>query len=61
MEISLFYKQILTYFLELKTLYANEIRREMILFNNKDIVIDMEDRSFLKAGSRRELYRFRYS
>ena len=40
MEISLFYKQILTYLLELKTLHVNEIGQEMILFNNKDIVIE---------------------
>ena len=34
-----FYQQILWYFLELKTLYENDIGQEMILFNNKEILV----------------------
>ena len=34
-----FYQQILGYFLELKTLYESDIGQEMILFNNKEILV----------------------
>ena len=34
-----FYQQIFWYFLELKTLYESDIRKEMILFNNKEILV----------------------
>ena len=34
-----FYQQILWYFLELKTLYESDIGQEMILFNNKEILV----------------------
>ena len=34
-----FYQQILWYFLELKTLYENDIGQEMILFNNEEILL----------------------
>ena len=34
-----FYQQILWYFLEFKTLYENDIGQEMILFNNKEILV----------------------
>ena len=34
-----FYQQILWYFLELKTLYENDIGQEAILFNNKEILV----------------------
>ena len=34
-----FYQQMLWYFLELKTLYENDIGQEMILFNNKEILV----------------------
>ena len=34
-----FYQQILWHFLELKTLYENDIGQEMILFNNKEILV----------------------
>ena len=34
-----FYQQILWCFLELKTLYESDIGQEMILFNNKEILV----------------------
>ena len=34
-----FYQQILGYFLELKTLYESGIGQDMILFNNKEILV----------------------
>ena len=35
-----FYKDILTFFDDLKGLYSGEGFQELILFNNKDILID---------------------
>ena len=36
----LFYKKILVFFNELKTLYSYDQKQELILFNNKDILVD---------------------
>ena len=36
----LFYKKILDFFNELKTLYSYDQKQELILFNNKDILVD---------------------
>ena len=38
-DVPLFYQQILWYFLELKTLYESDNGQEMILFNNKEILV----------------------
>ena len=38
-DLPAFYQQILWYFLELKTLYESDIGQEMILFNNKEILV----------------------
>ena len=38
-DLPLFYQQILWYFLELKTLYESDNGQEMILFNNKEILV----------------------
>ena len=39
-DIPSFYKDILSYFLDLKSLYNSKDEQEMILFNNKEILID---------------------
>ena len=39
-DIPLFYKKILEFFNELKTLYSHDQKQELILFNNKDILVD---------------------
>ena len=39
-DIPSFYKDIMFYFLELKSLYNSKDEQEMILFNNKEILID---------------------
>ena len=39
-DLPLFYKKILDFFNELKTLYLYDQKQELILFNNKDILVD---------------------
>ena len=39
-DLPLFYKKILDFFNELKTLYSYDQKQELILFNNKDILVD---------------------
>ena len=39
-DIPLFYEKILEFFNELKTLYSHDQKQELILFNNKDILVD---------------------
>ena len=39
-DLPLFYKKILEFFNELKTLYSYDQKQELILFNNKDILVD---------------------
>ena len=39
-DLPLFYKKILQFFNELKTLYSYDQKQELILFNNKDILVD---------------------
>ena len=39
-DLPLFYKKILEVFNELKTLYSYDQKQELILFNNKDILVD---------------------
>ena len=39
-DLELFYKKILEFFNELKTLYVYDQKQELILFNNKDILVD---------------------
>ena len=39
-DLPLFYKKILVFFNELKTLYSYDQKQELILFNNKDILVD---------------------
>ena len=39
-DLPLFYKKILVFFNELKTLYSYDQKQELMLFNNKDILVD---------------------
>ena len=39
-NLPLFYKKILEFFNELKTLYSYDQKQELILFNDKDILVD---------------------
>ena len=39
-DLPLFYKKILDFFNELKTLYSYEQKQELILFNNKEVLVD---------------------
>jgi len=39
-DLSPFYKKILNFFHELKTLYSYDQKQELVLFNNKDILVD---------------------
>jgi len=39
-DLPFFYKKILDFFNELKTLYSYDQKRELVLFNNKDILVD---------------------
>ena len=39
-DLSLFYNKILEFFNELKTLYSYDQKQELILFNNKDMLVD---------------------
>ena len=39
-DLQLFYKKILEFFNELKTLYSYDQKQELILFNNRDILVD---------------------
>ena len=39
-DLPLFYKKILEFFNDLKTLYSYDQKQELILFNNKDILVD---------------------
>ena len=39
-DLPLFYKKILEFFNELKTLCSYDQKQELILFNNKDILVD---------------------
>ena len=41
-DLPIFYKKILDFFNELKTLYTYDQKQELILFNNKDILVDVQ-------------------
>ena len=52
-SIPLFYRSILVYFSELKTLYSFDQAQNIILFNNKEILVDSETifiREWFKKG-----------
>ena len=49
-----FYQQVLWYFLELKTLYESNIEQEIILFNNKEILVGNKP-IFLKSWFESEI------
>ena len=51
-DLPLLYKKILEFFNELKTLYSYDQKQELILFNNKDILVDRKP-IFLSEWSRK--------
>ena len=51
-DLPLFYKKILEFFNELKTLHSYVQKQELILFNNKDILVDGKPSSLVKSLER---------
>ena len=55
----LFYRSILQYFLELKTAHKCVNGQELVLFNNKDILIEKTKPYFTKTGSKKKFFSYK--